>query len=662
MKSKRVAHIVRIVVIFIAVGATAVPCMAQTRSIALLDTALRTGGSDTQTFSLEHALHVAGIPFVKYEIDTAGISGALQHIMVVVSGRIYGTTFLSSELTALEQYVSAGGILVCQRMGTNSLASVFGITGNPTVDTRYALTWNIGSLDSSLRWFDDPLEQTISFATASSTINTMDYTMAGASPLAHFDDGTIAVSKYAYGNGYTYAVGFAWKDLILRCQLNMDGNASRSYSNGFEPTSDTIMLFLRGIYQSLVPFAAWKHTSPYYSQSTLMITHDADSRSSMEMIVQYAELESSKGVAATYNVTTHYLVDDRLSDFYNPYVNEIIGVLALNQKVGSHSVGHFPDFNQEDIVPKGAPGNNTTNYRPMWSDALGQAVGATVYGELEVSRNLLINDAGAEVWTFRSGHLAWNKYLIDVLDELGYRYDTSRSANDVLTNFPYRCLYETSYSGDISNIYEIPMTVSDVPFDETTYDDMLASWMENTMKNVANHAPTVLLIHPNRDWKLTGQEAFMDALDPEIIIVDMDTYGDYWRDRENLHYDSVLAGNVLTITIPDSQIPVDEKIGIVVDDGAALAGIVVQTQGGLPIPHRVVDWNDNSVVVSFRTMRGDFDSDWNTGIDDLILCLQVLAGLSPQNVNRFESVNADCTIKPNDAVFLLQVLAGLRSP
>ena len=98
---------------------------------------------------------------------------------------------------------------------------------------------------------------------------------------------------------------------------------------------------------------------------------------------------------------------------------------------------------------------------------------------------------------------------------------------------------------------------------------MLASWMENTMKNAANHAPTVLLIHANRVWKLNGQAAFMDTIANAggITLVDMDTYGDYGRERENFFYESALSNNTLTIVIPDSQLPLDEKLSIVVDDG-----------------------------------------------------------------------------------------------
>lgn len=608
MKYKQVVRFLLFTVFFSIIYSVVTPCMALNRSIGLVDVATKNGDSKSETFSVEHVLHVAGIPFVKYDIGTDDISSALQHAMIVIPGQLLNSTLSSPEKTSLAQYVTSGGILLSQRVSDPDLLSLFGISATTMANTRQAMTWNMESLDSSLNWFDDPLEQTIRFATESSTVNTTNLELAGSVPLAHFDDATVAVTKNEYGSGYAYLLGFSWKDLILRNQLNKDGEAQRSYSNGFEPTSDTIILFVRGIYESHIPYASWKHTSPYHSQSTLIITHDADSTSSMEMMAQFAQEELTKGVITTYNVTTHYLADGRLADFYNPYIGEIVNVINLYQKIGSHSVGHFPDFSDDSIIPVGTGGNTSISYKPFWNDTLGQTEGATVYDELEVSRNLLINDTEAEVWSFRSGHLAWNKYQIEVLDALGYKYDSSRSANDVLTNFPYRCLYSTRYSGDISDVYEIPLTISDIPFsDESTYNDMLSTWQEVTAKNTANHAPTVLLVHPNRPWKLNGQSAFIDnTLEKGILILDMDTYGNYWREREQFFFESAIADNVLTLTVQDSQIPLDNKLSIVIKNGKSLSDIVVQTDSNQPVDFRTVDWNKNSVAVSFRTAQENF--------------------------------------------------------
>ena len=69
---------------------------------------------------------------------------------------------------------------------------------------------------------------------------------------------------------------FSLKNLIVTNQQNLDYNAHRFYSNGFEPTSDAVMLFVKGIYLAHAPRALWLHTSPYNSKTSLMITHDID--------------------------------------------------------------------------------------------------------------------------------------------------------------------------------------------------------------------------------------------------------------------------------------------------------------------------------------------------------------------------------------------------
>lgn len=294
------------------------PCMAFNRSIALVDVAGRNGDSKSETFSVEHILNVAGIPFTKYDVDTDGLDDATQHAMVVIPGRLLGSTLVTEEKDTLSQYVIAGGILVTQRLNDSDLFSTFGVSGATWTSTRYTMSWNTGSSDPSLYWFDDSMEQTISLANVSTPINTTSYLLSGAEPLAYFDDTSIAVTKYANGKGYAYALGTSWKDTTLRNQLNRDGGASRSYSNGFEPTSDTIILFLRSIYQSHVAHAVWKHTSPYHSQATVMITHDIDSTSGMEMMPEFAQAEASRGVVATYNITTSYLIKTDFLSFTSP--------------------------------------------------------------------------------------------------------------------------------------------------------------------------------------------------------------------------------------------------------------------------------------------------------------------------------------------------------
>lgn len=567
------------------------------RHIALLDLNARNGDSDANTFSLQHALNVAGLPY----IVTTSVEEAVKHIMVVSSALLRSATLLPTEEAILIDYVSAGGIFVAPQVSASGLYPLFGICKSKYADTRHELTWNTASGDGSLRWFDDPGEKTIRLgrATCAQVIGTRGYGLQGATALATFDDGWAAVTRNRFGEGYAFALGYLFRDLILRNQLNKDYNAQKTYSNGFEPASDTVMLFLRGIYESLVQCPVWKHTSPCQSRAVLMIIHDVDSTSAMNMMNDFAVMENARSLSCTYNITTHYFRDKRAKDYYTPNVSKIAALLEKNQKIGSHSVGHFPDWDDTTVFPEGSPGNTRDTYHPYYDGAT--TVGGTVYGEFEVSKKVLEEDLGVTVQTAYSSFLRWNKKQVNVLDALGYKNDSSLSANDVLTNFPFRCRYDTSFNGKISNIYEIPMTLSDMKISAANYEDYAANWLDVINRNTANGAATLLLIHPNRDFKLAAEERVLDGLPEGVAVMDVDSFGDYWRKREAFDFSTDFENGLLIVTIPDSLFPIDQRLGVIVKDKKAACHIIVQTSKGRRVRYSSANWQGSGLILySFR--------------------------------------------------------------
>ncbi|MFQ5651503.1 MAG: T9SS type A sorting domain-containing protein [bacterium] len=542
------------------------------------------------------------MPFVL----TSQVAVAKQHAVIVLTSKTKRATLDAAEKTELKAYVETGGVLVAPNVRDRELYALFGISDQQWAETRHSMTWDMSLNDPALSYFDNPLEQTISFGemTQSTVITTRSYELDGATALAYFDDGSAAVTRHDYGAGRAYALGFSFSDLIVRNQTDNDYRAERTYSNGFEPTSDVVILFLRGIYTSQVPFASWKHTSPYASQATLIVTHDVDSQSGMDMLSEFANLESQHGIVATYNITTHYMHDKIGKDFYTPNLAQIAGLIAKNQKLASHTVGHFPDWPDEDIFPEGETGLTRETYQPAYDGKTTR--GGNVFGEIEVSKNLLEGDFGVVVRTFRTGFLFWNKKQAAVLDSVGYDYDSSRSANDVLTNFPYLLRQNNSFSGKTTNIYEIPNTISDVfmsdPISADNYPSKVAIWYDVILSNAANYAPTVLLIHPNRDFKLLAEEQLLNELPQDILVVDMDTFGDFWRDRVAFTYQSSLANDVLTITIPEENLPVNDMLSIVVDHGRKLAGLVVQKDNGEPVSFWSSSFKSDDLILTLTNV------------------------------------------------------------
>ncbi len=601
--------------LLVLVFATAFRAEAGESRVALLDLDVQDQGTEgSYTFALRQALEVAGVP---YTVTTSPQDAASCPI-IVSSTKLLPETLSDAEISLLAGYVEAGGILVVPEVQDSRLFNLFGISAQVSADTRYTMTWDTDSGDNELHWFEDAAEITISLGSASQVhvVTTTGYTTAGASTLARFDDGSAAVTRNSSGTGLAYALGFSFKDLILRNELNYDFDAQRSYSNGFEPTSDTVMLFLRAVYESAIPFAVYKHTSPDTSRAALIITHDVDARTSMDMMGQFASMEKTRGLHATYNVTAHYFRDDLSSNYYTDNVTKVAALLSFGQKIGSHTVGHFPDWADESVFPIGSPGETRDSYHPAFAcpDSNdpncvndGATTGGTVFAEAEVSRKVLEQDTGALVKTFRSGYLYWNQAQINVLDALGYRYDSSMSANDVLTNFPYRCRYDTSYHGTISNIFEIPMTISDAAMSAAdTCPAIVANWSQVIEQNAKNGAPTVLLIHPNRDYKLAAEQSLLDGLPAGVTIIDMDSFGDFWRARENLKFTTdIEAGNRLVITIARSSLPIGRGVSLIVRGGKSLSGITVQTEDGGRLAFASQARQENDLIL--HSIGPDFD-------------------------------------------------------
>ena len=575
----------------------------QERAIAILDLSVKNNESNnSRLFSVEHMAKVTGIPY----IITQEVDIAKNYSMILSSSLFTSTTFSADEKTTLINYVQDGGVLVAPRIQDEDFYPLFGIDGYENSNARFEVQWDSNLDDASLKYIDQPEEQVISLGrnTYSSIFKTVGYSTTFANTLATYEDGSSAVIKNAYGNGAAVSIGFSWKEVILRNQINRDYEAQRITSNGFEPTSDVFFLFIRALFLEHTPHTVWKNTSPGRSISTVMITHDIDSATGMDTLEVFVDYERDNDIEATYNITVRYFDDDLMSDFYINRQATLDHIQAGGHNFGSHSVGHFFDFGDDDIFPIGTVGNTKDSYNP--SNDGDVTIGGSVYGELEVSKNVLEADIPNQtIRTFRAGHLAFHKYLIDILDELGYDYNSSFSANDVLTNFPYQSKMGRSFSGAVSNVYEMPVTISDVfhanPISIFNYFDKANTWLDITRKNHANGAPTVLLIHPNRNYKLEGMSYYLDELPNDVNIMEFEKFGDYWRAREDFVFNSELDGNEITITIPDS-VDLSNDISFIVADGQSLSEISIVNELGTTLNFSHEPWEGNDVIVYF----GDF--------------------------------------------------------
>lgn len=574
------------------------------RAVALLDVTVRNAETtDEELWSAIHTLKVAGLPFTV----TESVNEAISYGMVLVSSRIEASTLNAAEADSLEAFVNRGGTLVTGNMRDPELYSVFGVNGEALDNTHHRIRFDMTINDPALVWIDDPLEQEISLGDTAlaNVINSRFYTLAGGTPIARYEDDLPAIVRNDFGSGTAYALGFSFKNMVIKNLLNQDFEADRTYSNGFEPTTDVVFLLLRGIYQKHIGHAVWLHTSPYNSRAALLVTHDVDARTSYDTMHYYADYEQGAGFSATYLLTTHYIDDEWLSDFYNPFTMPAVqDLLDKGHVLGSHSVGHFTDFDSPIVFPLGQLGNTEASYYPYnYGDSTATANG-TVLGETEVSKLLLEQDFGIECRSFRAGFLDFNPKLINALDTLGYAFNSTFSANDVLTDFPYFNRKDRTSSGQLSRVLEIPMTISDVnnadPISASNYAQWVANWADVVDRNTANNAPTTLLIHPNRQFKLAAEQDLLAQLPQDVYVGPLEAYGDYWLARDSVSFGTrYVAPGTVIIVVPSALLPIHPAISFIVQDGQDLLGVSAEDENGQPINVIQSPWGTDDLIIHF---------------------------------------------------------------
>jgi len=395
----------------------------------------------------------------------------------------------------------------------NRLYPLFGIQDHEPSKRRYRL--HFSGKDDSFLYLDHPNEKTISLGNGEGHFFDDVIWSHGFKPaegsllLARFDDGSVGFVKNRYGRGHTYLLGLSYAESVLLPQVSDDFEAQRRYVNSKEPSADVIMLILKAIYESSYQPAVYPSTAPYAKPTALVLSHDVDAQTSFIDSLKFAALEQRYGVKSTFFMNTKYFKDWMDIDYYNIEENRQ-AIRKLHRKgweIGSHTVLHYNKFSQ---VAEGDPGVTFKTYNPLKE--------VTVQGEVRVSKELLERDVpGLNVLSFRAGDLEFPHMLIRVLEESGYQYDSTYSANDVLTGFPYMAIRERHLGSPESKVVELPVTLDDSLgyLTPDTVATATQSWLEVAEAHRDNEAITVLLIHPsdtrNVTYKLEAQERLMHS-------------------------------------------------------------------------------------------------------------------------------------------------------
>ncbi len=529
--------------------------------VAVLETGTSADAHQEQ-LAVRDCLELVGIPF----IVTQSVVQAVRRPLVILSGGLTNRGFTPAERELLYRYVERGGVLFATEVQGNVWFPLFGITGATPSRARFRVHFT-ALTDPALRYVNRLEERTVSLgdpALYTETIWSTEYAVApGAQVLAEYEHGAAALTVNPYGRGLAYALGLGFKETSLVPQLAHGFEAARRWINWFEPSGDVFRLLLRALYEANVHPFLLVHTVPSGEQTGLCLSHDVDARESFQNSLTFARMEATLGVRSTFFITTKYFTDSTDIGYYTPErVGWIRQVRALGGEIGSHSVSHSEDF---ESFPMGAPEVGLRDYDTRHP---------TVFGEVRVSKELLDRDLGGRTEGFRSGYLLYPTDLLGVLERAGYLFDSSVSAQWVLTNFPFFGFRRRALGSAHSTVVEVPVALDDSRGElETrnfltaeTADEALRTWLDVIHANAENGAISCLLIHPtDTTYKLATERRLLETVrGKDTWIGTVGALARFWRGRARLH--------------PELARQADGRLVIVLRTGAAAA------ETGEPVP------------------------------------------------------------------------------
>jgi hypothetical protein len=484
-------------------------------------------------------LKAMGIPF----FVTRDLRAALRHKLLLLYPDVDGTTFDAAQAKEITDFVNRGGVIFAQDISWGGFKPLFGFEEVTPLRTRHKIVFDTTGRETTQPRTADPVlrylnrleekEVPLGSPAIKEVIWTNGYkAAAGTQILGRFEDDSVAVLRHNVGRGHTYLIGVALNDVVLRNQQNRDYEAQRIYVNGFEPGSDVWLLLLRAWYEAYSDSGIRLGTIPQGKRSVLMLSHDVDWEYSFKPMLAFAEFEKSAGTSSTFFVQTKYLDDVNSHAFFFGESLDILRELMTGKSdIGSHTVIHSRLFNK---VPLGSGEERYPSYQAR-ATRDNAAQDATALGEVCVSKSLLDGELQRhDTIFFRAGHLRVPPFLPEALVRCGYEFDSSFTAGDVLSNFPYELDFDLGMT-EPTTIFEFPVTLEDEQLPPLI--ERIPSMLDVIEANAENGAPSVILIHSNNSKeKLEAERELLARLPTDVLVENMTEYAQFWKARNQLHW------------------------------------------------------------------------------------------------------------------------------
>lgn len=381
---------------------------------------------------------------------TEDVNRALQHRVVLVYPIISGTVLNGEELRGLARHAREGGTVVAFQLAGGGLDEAFGVVPGAVSTERMRLNWTHQTGVANA-------DQVVVSGRGETQVASIGYAAPNARIEATFDDGSVAPACRPIGPGRTCVLGVDLGALAQRSKNGRAESMSRGYTNSYDPSVDTYFRWLRDIYVQGEPMPWLIDTVPDGRDVSILFTYDVDFGPSFANSRVYAEALRSAGVDGTFFIQTKYMRDWNDTAFFDQAaIGQVRNLVEMGMDVGSHTVANTREL---EHLQMGSGRERYPTYRPVISDDF-HVEGATILGELRVSKWLLEELTGADVVSFRPGRLSYPFSLPEALAATGYRHSSSISANLTMSHLPFQ-LTSGRADGTLVPVFEYPVTIED---------------------------------------------------------------------------------------------------------------------------------------------------------------------------------------------------------
>ena len=477
---------------------------------------------DSSWLPLIHGLKASGVPIRVVE----EVEEAIRHSAILVYPAITERDLDDVERESLRSYVNAGGLLIANQVWSPDMAELFGFSASD--ETRSFAEVSFLAQANSFISTEHPFERTVRIGNpeqASTLLATQSFSGA-TEPWAVYEDGSPAIvsaSNPQGGRGLALGVdvGF-WASKVY---ADRDADAQRVEVNGYDPSLDMWMRLIKAVYLDHHEFGVALYPVPGGKELSGVLTVDVPAGRSVEDVRRLSEEIGDAGRAATFFFQTQYTNQNTETGFFDP---ERLALLRALQEAGmsiaSHSVIHpeslasFAGGTGQERYPR-YPGSN-------------EAAGATLLGELRVSKHLLQTAIEAEIVAYRPGRMETLNSLPQLAGAVGYMYVSSIAASNVMSYRPF----QTTLNGlgfVATDVFQFPIAVTDQSGPLPTSE--LHAQVDSVARS--NGVLTAQLANADIDLSSAFLSELLAAFGDRAWIGGLNEFGAWWQTRDQVGLD-----------------------------------------------------------------------------------------------------------------------------